>query len=88
MDRAATNPQPNGRCTGQARSDPMDGLRGGCGNSDLAAGLPVRSIVAQRCDASADVWEAAWVLSKLAYLTLCRSIQLLATLGSSVTTAG
>jgi putative transposase len=33
--------------------------------------------MARECDASADVLGATWVLSKLASLTLCRSIQLL-----------
>jgi len=44
----------------------------------MASELPVHSTIARSCDASADGLEATWVLSKLAYLTLCRSIQLLA----------
>ena len=36
--------------------------------------------MARSCDASADVLGATWVLSKLASLTLCRSIRLLAML--------
>jgi putative transposase len=46
----------------------------------MASELPVRSLMARSCDASADVLGATWVLSKLAYLTPCRSIQLLAML--------
>jgi len=42
----------------------------------MASELPVRSLMARQCD----VLGATWVLSKLAYLTLCRSIQLLAML--------
>jgi hypothetical protein len=34
--------------------------------------------MARWCDASPDVSEVTWVLSNLAHLTLCRSIQLLA----------
>ena len=49
----------------------------GCANSGVAPALPVRFTMARWCDAPMTVSEATWVLSKLAYLTLCRSIQLL-----------
>jgi hypothetical protein len=49
----------------------------GCANSDMASELavclPWRGSVAPHLTVS----EATWMLSKLAYLTLCRSIQLL-----------
>jgi hypothetical protein len=55
--------------------------RVGCAKSDVASELPVRSSIARSGDAPlTPASEAACVLSKLAYLTLCRSIQVLALL--------
>jgi hypothetical protein len=39
-------------------------------SSPRSSELLGRSIMARQCDASADVLEATWVLSNLAYLTL------------------
>ena len=49
----------------------------GCANSDMASELPVHSTLRGSVTPPLTVSEANWVLSKLAYLTLCRSILLL-----------
>jgi hypothetical protein len=49
----------------------------GCANSDMATELPVHSTLRGSVTPPLTVSEATWVLSKLAYLTLCRSILLL-----------
>jgi hypothetical protein len=52
----------------------------GCANSDTASELPVRSVIWGSVPSPLTVSEANRVLSKLAYLTLCCSIQALALL--------